>query len=66
MNEATIFSAALEKASETDRSAFLDEACAGNQKLRERVEALLARRPSQLPVCFPLTNPQMKFGNDYQ
>ena len=42
MNEATIFTAALEKASEMDRSAFLDEACAGNEKLRERVEALLA------------------------
>ena len=42
MNEATIFTAALEKTSERDRSAFLDDACAGNEKLRERVEALLA------------------------
>jgi serine/threonine protein kinase/tetratricopeptide (TPR) repeat protein len=37
----TIFSAALDCTSETDRAGFLDEACAGDTALRERVEALL-------------------------
>lgn len=36
-----IFLAALEKSTPADRAAFLDEACAGNIALRERVAALL-------------------------
>ncbi len=36
-----IFAAALEKLSATERSALLDEACAGDPALRQRVEALL-------------------------
>jgi hypothetical protein len=42
MNEASIFAAALEKAAGTERQAFLDEACAGDAALRQRIERLLA------------------------
>jgi serine/threonine protein kinase len=41
MTEATIFAAALEKATADERTAYLAEACAGDEKLRRRVEALL-------------------------
>src|SRR5262245_18668721 len=41
MNERTIFLNALDKNDPTERSAFLDTACAGDQALRQRVEALL-------------------------
>jgi WD40 repeat protein len=41
MSERTIFVAALEKSTPEQRSAFLDEACAGDAALRERTEALL-------------------------
>ncbi|MGH7168840.1 MAG: protein kinase domain-containing protein [Gemmataceae bacterium] len=37
-----VFFAALEKATLTERAAYLEEACAGNEALRRRVEALLA------------------------
>jgi serine/threonine protein kinase len=40
-NERTIFVEALEKDAPAERSAFLDEACAGDAALRRRVEALL-------------------------
>jgi WD40 repeat protein/serine/threonine protein kinase len=36
-----IFQAALEKATPADRAAYLEEACAGDPALRQRVEALL-------------------------
>jgi serine/threonine protein kinase len=42
MTELELFEAALER-SPADRAACLDEACAGNQPLRQRLEALLAR-----------------------
>jgi serine/threonine protein kinase len=42
MTELELFEAALER-SPTDRAPFLDEACAGNQPLHQRLEALLAR-----------------------
>jgi len=42
MTELELFEAALER-SPTDRAPFLDEACAGNQPLHRRLEALLAR-----------------------
>jgi serine/threonine protein kinase/tetratricopeptide (TPR) repeat protein len=42
MNEETVFAAALEKASATERQAYLDEVCRGDTTLRERVEELLA------------------------
>src|SRR6516225_5748630 len=37
-----IFFAALEKEIPAERTAYLDEACAGNEALRRRVETLLA------------------------
>src|SRR5262245_699668 len=42
MTELELFEAALER-SPADRAACLDEACAGNQPLRRRLDALLAR-----------------------
>ncbi len=41
MNEESIFLTALEKSSVGERSAYLDEACAGDLDLRARVEALI-------------------------
>src|SRR5262245_38227686 len=41
MTEATIFAAALEKATEGERAAFIAQACEGDERLRRRVEALL-------------------------
>jgi serine/threonine protein kinase len=41
VSERTIFMAALEQSTPEHRAAFLDEACAGDAALRERVEALL-------------------------
>jgi serine/threonine protein kinase len=40
-----IFFAALEKATAAERAAYLDEACAGDDDLRRRVERLLAAQP---------------------
>jgi serine/threonine protein kinase len=37
-----VFCAALEKGTPAERAVYLDEACAGNEALRRRVEALLA------------------------
>src|SRR5438270_7363668 len=42
MNDESVFAAALEKASATERQAYLDEVCRGNASLRQRVEQLLA------------------------
>jgi serine/threonine protein kinase len=41
MTEETIFLTALEKGNAAERAAYLDEVCAGEPALRERVEALL-------------------------
>jgi WD40 repeat protein/serine/threonine protein kinase len=41
MTEASLFAAALEKATPEERAAYLAEACAGDANLRRRVEALL-------------------------
>src|SRR5262245_50951951 len=40
-----VFFAALEKGTPAERAAHLDEACAGDEALRRRVEALLAAHP---------------------
>jgi serine/threonine protein kinase/WD40 repeat protein len=57
----SIFLAALEKTSSTERAAYLDDACAGDPSLRQRVERLLAAHPkagSFLQVTGPeLTGP---------
>jgi serine/threonine protein kinase/uncharacterized protein HemY len=42
MNEESLFAAALVKTDPAERRAFLDEACAGDVALRQRVERLLA------------------------
>jgi tetratricopeptide (TPR) repeat protein len=42
MNEESLFAAALEKESTAERQAFLEQACAGDDGLRRRVERLLA------------------------
>jgi serine/threonine protein kinase/tetratricopeptide (TPR) repeat protein len=42
MNEESLFAAALAKTSAGERRAFLDQACAGDPALRQRVERLLA------------------------
>lgn len=41
MNERALFEAALDIADPAARIAFIDESCAGNQELRERIETLL-------------------------
>src|SRR5262249_50549794 len=41
MNEESVFAAALEKASATERQTYLDEVCRGDPGLRQRVEQLL-------------------------
>src|SRR5437868_1960664 len=41
MTEATIFAGALDRATAEERAAYLAEACAGDEELRRRVEALL-------------------------
>src|SRR5262245_1145232 len=40
-----LFFAALQKGSAAERTAYLDDACAGQDALRRRVEALLAAHP---------------------
>src|SRR5262245_20823459 len=42
LSEKTIFEAAIEQASPGERAAYLDRACAGNPRLRQEVEELLA------------------------
>jgi non-specific serine/threonine protein kinase/serine/threonine-protein kinase len=42
MNEEWLFTAARDKPTATERRAFLDEACGGDIRLRQRVELLLA------------------------
>jgi serine/threonine protein kinase/tetratricopeptide (TPR) repeat protein len=41
LNEESVFAAALEKGSDTERQAYLDEVCCGDASLRQRVEQLL-------------------------
>src|SRR5262249_1905907 len=56
----SIFLAALEKAEE-ERRAFLDEACAGDADLRQRVERLLLAhdRPDSLPETLAAQAPTL-------
>ena len=42
MNEESLFAAALEKTTPTERQALLEEACAGDTTLRQRLDQLLA------------------------
>jgi serine/threonine protein kinase/tetratricopeptide (TPR) repeat protein len=43
MQEQSLFIAALEKEDPAERAAFLDQACAGDTALRQRIDRLLAR-----------------------
>jgi serine/threonine protein kinase len=45
-----LFLAALEKATPAERAAYLDEACAGDARLRQRVEVLLAAHDRPDPL----------------
>jgi serine/threonine protein kinase/tetratricopeptide (TPR) repeat protein len=56
MSEATIFTAALEKPTEAERAAFLTEACAGDGRLRRRIEALLRAHAEPDDVLDPTGN----------
>ena len=56
MTEATIFIAALDKPTEAERAAFLAEACAGDERLRRRVEALLRAHAEPDDILDPMTD----------
>src|SRR6516164_1065597 len=49
MNERTVFLTALEKEDSAQRKAYLDEACAGDPALRDRVEVLLQSHEREGP-----------------
>src|SRR6516164_4485015 len=59
MNEASVFAAALEKTSSQERAAYVAEACAGDEKLRRRVEILLRAHGEPDSVLDP---PAAKLG----
>src|SRR5262245_22541064 len=50
MNDESLFAAALEAPTGTERQAFLDDACAGDPGLRQRVEKLLAADENACPI----------------
>src|SRR5512140_37430 len=58
MSEREIFTAALTKENPVERAAFLDEACAGNGPLRQRVESLLAEH-RQLGSFMDVSSPDV-------
>ena len=49
MNERTVFTTALEKENTAQRKEYLDEVCAGDPALRDRVEALLRSHEREGP-----------------
>src|SRR5262245_6071636 len=49
----SVFAAALERASGPERAAYLDQACAGDPALRQRVEALLRAHAEAGPFLEP-------------
>ncbi len=57
MTEREIFTAALGKANPALRAAFLDDACAGDAALRQRVESLLAEH-EQLGSFMEVSSPE--------
>src|SRR5215470_9317622 len=52
--EAELFRAALQREAGPARAAFLDEACAGDRALRERLEALVQAHESPAPFLEPI------------
>ncbi len=60
MNEREVFIAALQIDSDTERSAYLDEVCAGKPELQKRIEALLrAHFATDQGLERPLVEPGM-------
>jgi tetratricopeptide (TPR) repeat protein len=57
MIEESLFAAALEWATAAERRAFLDEACAGDVALRQRVERLLAAHEKTLGIVDQMAGP---------
>ena len=57
MIEESLFAAALERSTAAERRAFLDEACAGDVALRQRVERLLAAHEKTLGILDQLAGP---------
>jgi hypothetical protein len=58
-SEKSIFEAAIERSLPAERAAYLDQACGGDQRLREEVEALLAAhdRLGKMPEAARALNP---------
>ena len=56
MSEATIFIAALDKPTEAERAAFVADACAGDERLRRRVLALLRAHAEPDDLLDPTTD----------
>jgi serine/threonine protein kinase/tetratricopeptide (TPR) repeat protein len=67
MSEESIFAAALEKRTASERRAFLEEACAGDAALRRRVEQLLAAHDKTLGILDQTARPSgwSKLGGDH-
>jgi hypothetical protein len=57
MNEESLFVAALEKSTASEREAFLEAACAGDVALRQRVELLLAAHDKTLGILDQTAGP---------
>ncbi len=57
MTQARLFQEALAKASPAERTAFLDQACAGQPELRSALESLLAAHEATGAVDEPLFDP---------
>src|SRR5688572_18870735 len=81
MNERSIFMTALERETSAERSAYLDEACANDAALRQRMEALLKshveagaflgtpvaeRLAEQMPAPLGRTQEHQPEGDDIQ
>jgi hypothetical protein len=61
MTEETIFTAALKKPDPTERAAYLDEVCAGDAALRQRIETLLASHATSGFLQTPAVQPWEEF-----
>jgi serine/threonine protein kinase len=57
MIEESLFAAALERATAAERRAFLDEACAGDVALRQRVERLLRAHEKTVGIVDQMAGP---------
>jgi hypothetical protein len=56
MTEAAIFMAALDKPTEAERAVFVADACAGDERLRRRVLALLRAHDEPDDLLDPTTD----------